>query len=380
MQNTNFPSHISLREGNVPKVIKNLHVRAGTEEEVIREMLLLSKVRSKYLLQAERIDTLASASKDITCTVQVTTPYYPKTLKDVLKEELSFKTVVRYVYEIYSGLVDMHGIEFLHLDLKPENIFLSKENNIILGDFGLASWKNGKFERLANSFVTKTYRAPELLLATHHRVDTYTDLYAAGSLVWELISGNSQHSFGSQVVGLSETKKFEVKNMALIADFERLLPVQPHRKNVAQHSDFKKLVNVVANAVCLNQEMRDSAKTVVSKLRHKFPFLEQKYHKPSVNREFVNGNLQACVDRVMYEAWRANAQISSTFVTALFTDIYTTSYHRAPLSKLEEYYRFTSFCNCIANPFYSFPQDAQSPDKFHKYIAPNPKSLDDLGT
>lgn len=46
-------------------------------------------------------------------------------------------------WKIFCQIVDalhyLHGLGLIHRDLKPSNIFLDKNNNVKLGDFGLAT-------------------------------------------------------------------------------------------------------------------------------------------------------------------------------------------------------------------------------------------------
>jgi serine/threonine protein kinase len=37
---------------------------------------------------------------------------------------------------LITGLACIHNANFLHLDLKPDNLFLSKEHGVKIGDFG----------------------------------------------------------------------------------------------------------------------------------------------------------------------------------------------------------------------------------------------------
>lgn len=53
--------------------------------------------------------------------------------KDILSEEESRF----YIAEIISSIETVHGMNYIHRDLKPDNILIDKEGHIKLTDFGL---------------------------------------------------------------------------------------------------------------------------------------------------------------------------------------------------------------------------------------------------
>ncbi|CAN5885665.1 hypothetical protein BH24ACI5_BH24ACI5_22610 [soil metagenome] len=94
----------------------------------------------------------------------------------------------------------LHGVEALqrqglvHRDLKPSNIFLTP-HGVKLLDFGLATSagsalgaETGLRLTMPGTMVgTPQYAAPEQLQANH--VDTRTDLFAVGALLYEMLAG-----------------------------------------------------------------------------------------------------------------------------------------------------------------------------------------------
>lgn len=79
----------------------------------------------------------------------------------------------------------LHAGGYLHGDLKPENVALAAGGRPVLLDLGLAL-APGAFWH-ASGAGTPDYMAPEQV--RRERVDARTDSYAAGALLYELLTG-----------------------------------------------------------------------------------------------------------------------------------------------------------------------------------------------
>jgi translation initiation factor 2-alpha kinase 4 len=62
-----------------------------------------------------------------------------KTLRDVIDEGIDEQEAWRLFRQILEGLVHIHSQGMIHRDLKPANIFLDSNNDVKIGDFGLAT-------------------------------------------------------------------------------------------------------------------------------------------------------------------------------------------------------------------------------------------------
>ena len=98
------------------------------------------------------------------------------------------QTACAYVVAACAGLQYAHERGILHRDVKPQNLLLSAEGTLKVGDFGIAKLLNAKGMTLPGTVLgTPSYIAPEQING-----DTLTpavDVYAAGVVLYELLSG-----------------------------------------------------------------------------------------------------------------------------------------------------------------------------------------------
>lgn len=83
------------------------------------------------------------------------------------------------------GLLAAHDKDVLHRDLKPSNILISREGEVKLSDFGLASVSSA--ETSAEVRGTLSYLAPEQILES--AIDGRSDLFSLGATFFEMLTG-----------------------------------------------------------------------------------------------------------------------------------------------------------------------------------------------
>ncbi|KAK3102885.1 hypothetical protein FSP39_014678 [Pinctada imbricata] len=109
--------------------------------------------------------------------------------------EESFKDketeAVRLMRQILEGLVYLHERQIVHLDLKPQNILLTKpfpEGNIKICDLGFACLVNTG-EDIRDIIGTPDYVAPEVL--SYEPLGLYTDMWSLGVLTYVMLTAHS---------------------------------------------------------------------------------------------------------------------------------------------------------------------------------------------
>jgi len=71
----------------------------------------------------------------------------------------------KFTFQLLQAIVHCHSRRFLHRDVKPGNILVDKDKEIIkLADFGLARAYSIPIKALTHEIETLWYRSPEVLL------------------------------------------------------------------------------------------------------------------------------------------------------------------------------------------------------------------------
>ena len=97
---------------------------------------------------------------------------------------------------IIAALAAAHGAGILHRDLKPENVLLSDDGRVKLSDFGLARPISAQTQT-GGVVGTVAYLSPELV--SRGIADARSDIYAAGIMLFELLTGKQPYQ-GEQAV------------------------------------------------------------------------------------------------------------------------------------------------------------------------------------
>lgn len=112
-----------------------------------------------------------------------------ESLQDRIDQSPSFEvSTIRHVArQIFEGLAALHRLnpDLMHRDIKPANILVTKENHILLCDFGFS--KIGSLE--GTSVGSPAYMAPELLLMESYNVQA--DIYSTFVILFRLATGEA---------------------------------------------------------------------------------------------------------------------------------------------------------------------------------------------
>ena len=122
--------------------------------------------------------------------------YVPgQTLRELLnqRDKLSPREALNVIEGVLTGLAVAHNAGIVHRDVKPENVLLTRSGLVKVADFGLARAAATVGYTKAGMIVgTAAYLAPEQVSASVS--DTRSDVYAAGVMLFELLTGRQPHT------------------------------------------------------------------------------------------------------------------------------------------------------------------------------------------
>jgi serine/threonine protein kinase len=93
---------------------------------------------------------------------------------------------IDYLTQVADALEYLHNQGYLHRDVCPRNIMVTKEGVVKLIDFGLAVPNAPEFRRPGNRTGTPNYLAPEIIRRT--TTDARVDLFALGVTAYEVFT------------------------------------------------------------------------------------------------------------------------------------------------------------------------------------------------
>jgi serine/threonine protein kinase len=120
---------------------------------------------------------------------------------------------------LIEGVSELHKMGYVHRDIKPQNVFLDSNNNLILGDFGLIFFTDSDHTRISETFEnvgSRDWMPPWAYSMRVEEVKPTFDVFSLGKVLWSMVSG-------SPVLPLwyFDTEKF---------DLEKMFPKRPYIK------------------------------------------------------------------------------------------------------------------------------------------------------
>ncbi|XP_044039001.1 receptor-interacting serine/threonine-protein kinase 3 [Siniperca chuatsi] len=183
--------------------IKLLHYDDGTSKSLLREIDMMRRGSSPYVIQVLGVfkGRLPSSgqSEQLGLVMEVMERGSLASLQDTLRGAPPWPLVFRLAHQVALGINFLHSLTpaLLHLDLKPSNVLLDSYLNAKLTDFGLA-----RFYRSVTRISKKdseeeggtiSYMPPEAFDISYSPTQA-SDVYSYGILLWSIVTGKQPYA------------------------------------------------------------------------------------------------------------------------------------------------------------------------------------------
>ncbi len=174
---------------------------------------LVAKLRKKFIDEAITLNTISHPH-----IVHVTdvfeenaTAYYVmdyvegSSLQEMVKQKgaLPEAKALNYIHQLCEAVGYVHSMNRLHLDIKPGNILVDKNNRVVLIDFGTSKQydeANGENTSTLMGY-SRGYAPAEQMGKDIKKFAPATDVYAVGATLYKLLSGNTPPNVTDRIAG-----------------------------------------------------------------------------------------------------------------------------------------------------------------------------------
>ncbi len=175
------------RELHVPVAIKMLHRRFARSdlEKFLAQAHTLTRLEHPHIVRVFDF----GIEDDRPYLVMTYAPHGTLRQRHPKGTRLPLDTIVFYVKQIASALQYVHDRTLIHRDIKPHNMLLGSDDEVLLSDFGIAVTSqsiDANLPGMPDFEGTVLYAAPEQLQGKPRRS---SDQYALGVVVYEWLSG-----------------------------------------------------------------------------------------------------------------------------------------------------------------------------------------------
>ena len=178
------------REASIRIKHENLMEMKGFIE--VSQRNVLQEVKKSYYVVSELLDgvSLDAVLKGQLCGVDGhEIPYARELYNNYQNDSLHFGLTI--VKSILSGVMALHDNGYIHRDIDPTNIMVTRDGKIKLFDFGIARKMGDIDANEGGLMVSKVaYASPELISGEIHKHSKPTDFYMIGILLYQLFTGN----------------------------------------------------------------------------------------------------------------------------------------------------------------------------------------------
>ncbi|MEM1687629.1 MAG: serine/threonine-protein kinase, partial [Zestosphaera sp.] len=179
--------------------------------------------------------------------------YYPMTLRTLIRNNIELKKKLKIMYRLVKALSYAHQQGIYHGDLKPENILVKEEN----GEYypAIADWGGG---------YTLGYSAPEVVKSGGKILNSKSDVYSLGVILYELLTGQKLFKDLLDYLERAENVKVTLQDKELEDLINASLSKPEYRLSIDEFKDRlgKYLVEVIGTRYSSSLRSKDALEVI----------------------------------------------------------------------------------------------------------------------
>jgi len=184
--------------------------------------------------------------------------------------------------KIADGLAYAHSKGIIHKDIKPQNVMLTKDDDIKIMDFGIAETVRTSMSRIQNSSSSGTlvYMSPEQIKGKD--VGKRSDIYSFGAMLYELLSGHPPFYKGDINYQILNEQPEQLKNVSdQMNDVILKCLVKDNKKRPNNFKIFITMLNR-KKKISQKEDRVGNHKLLSKKPKEKVPFYEDRSAKKRI--------------------------------------------------------------------------------------------------
>ena len=178
-------THIQTNEKVAIKIInKKRLINNGDNERILNEIKIMTKLNHPNILKAFEV-----FEDEINYYIVMERPIKGDLFNYICsKGRLSMEESSFIYYQIVNAVDYLHKNKIVHRDMKPENIMLTKDMIVKIGDFGLSKYFKSTEVKLQTNCGSPCYSAPEVLRGNRYK-PMPVDIWGIGIILYCMICG-----------------------------------------------------------------------------------------------------------------------------------------------------------------------------------------------
>jgi serine/threonine protein kinase len=154
-------------------------------KNIVSEIELMYKLKGNSNIVSYEDHMIVKKEEEIGWYILIKMEFVQSLPDYISSNEVNISDVVRLGIDICKALETCEKFNIIHRDIKDDNIFVSKNGNFKLGDFGIAK-ELSKSGKTASMRGTPLYMAPEVYKGESY--DSTVDTYSLGIVLYKLLN------------------------------------------------------------------------------------------------------------------------------------------------------------------------------------------------